>query len=36
VGIFDDIRKNNKTLSQRQVLADIIYQQLRATDRLDQ
>jgi GTPase Era involved in 16S rRNA processing len=36
VGIFEDIHKNNKTLSQRQVLADIIYQQIRAADHLDQ
>lgn len=36
VGIFKDIRENSKTLSQRQALADMIYQQLRAIDQLDQ
>ena len=36
VGIFNDIRNNKKTLSQRQALADIIYQQLGTTDQLNQ
>jgi hypothetical protein len=36
MGIFNDIRNNKKTLSQRQALADIIYQQLGTTDQLNQ